>query len=281
MSCSARLPIYVILIALVIPSHTYLGFIKLQALVMMALYLLGFFMALVVAKVMSWMMKSNEQSIFLMELPVYRAPRWRNALITMYEKAKIFIVDAGKVILVIALILWALATYGPSGKMDEVDKKYNSISTLQQGKLTVEQEEQKATDRLEQSYAGILGKTIEPAIRPLGYDWKMGIALISSFAAREVFVGTMATLYSVGEADETSVPLRQKMAKAQRTDGSKVYTLATGMSLMIFYAFAMQCMSTIAIVKRETRSWKWPMIQLVYMTGLAYLAALLVYQLLK
>jgi ferrous iron transport protein B len=248
---------------------------------MMALYLLGFFMALVVAKVMSWIMKSNEQSIFLMELPVYRAPRWKNALITMYEKAKIFIVDAGKVILVIALILWAMATYGPPGRMDEVDKKYDSISTLQQGKLTVEQEEQKATDRLEQSYAGILGKSIEPAIRPLGYDWKMGIALISSFAAREVFVGTMATLYSVGEADETSIPLRQKMVKARRANGSPVYTLATGMSLMVFYAFAMQCMSTIAIVKRETRSWKWPMIQLAYMTGLAYLASLFVYQLLK
>jgi ferrous iron transport protein B len=281
MSCSARLPIYVILIALVIPSQTYLGFIKLQALVMMALYLLGFFMALVVAKVMSWIMKSNEHSIFLMELPVYRAPRWKNALITMYEKAKIFIVDAGKVILVIALILWALATYGPPGRMAVVDKKYETIAAMQNGKLSVEQDEQRATDRLEQSYAGILGKTIEPVIRPLGYDWKMGIALISSFAAREVFVGTMATLYSVGDADETSVPLRQKMAKARRSDGTPVYTLATGVSLMIFYAFAMQCMSTIAIVKRETRSWKWPMIQLAYMTGLAYLAALLAYQLLK
>lgn len=281
MSCSARLPIYVILIALVIPPHNYFGFIKLQALVMMALYLLGFFMALIVAKVMSWVMKSREHSIFLMELPVYRAPRWRNALITMYEKAKIFILDAGKVILVIALILWALATYGPSGRMDTVERKFAALSALQHDTLSVAQQEQKATDRLEQSYAGMLGKSIEPAIRPLGYDWKMGIALISSFAAREVFVGTMATLYSVGEADETSIPLRQKMARARRADGSKVYTLASGLSLMVFYAFAMQCMSTIAIVKRETRSWKWPLIQLGYMTGLAYLAALLVYQVLK
>lgn len=281
MSCSARLPIYVILIALVIPDHTFLGFIKLQALVMMALYLLGFFMALLVAKVMSWIMKTSEHSIFLMELPVYRAPRWKNALITMYEKAKIFVTDAGKVILVIALVLWALATYGPTQKMKAVDKKYEAISLQQGGKLTATQNEQRATDKLEQSYAGILGKVIEPVIRPLGYDWKMGIALISSFAAREVFVGTMATLYSVGEADETSVPLRQKMAKARNPDGTKVYTLATGLSLMIFYAFAMQCMSTIAIVRRETRSWKWPLIQLAYMTGLAYVAALVVYQLLK
>ena len=148
-------------------------------------------------------------------------------------------------------------------------------------RVSTEQEEQLATDKLEQSYAGILGKTIEPAIRPLGYDWKMGIALICSFAAREVFVGTMATLYSVGDADENSKPLREKMTNARRADGTPVYTLATGLSLMIFYAFAMQCMSTIAIVKRETKSWKWPLIQLAYMTGLAYLSALLVYQLLK
>lgn len=281
MSCSARLPIYVILIALVIPDYMILGIFKLQALVMMGLYLLGFAMALVVAKVMSWVMKSREHSIFLMELPVYRAPRWKNALITMYEKARIFVTDAGKVILIIALVLWAMATYGPPGNMDAVNHKYTAISSRQGDSLTVVQQEQKATERLEQSYAGILGKTIEPVIRPLGYDWKMGIALISSFAAREVFVGTMATLYSVGGADETSVPLRQKMANERHPDGSKVYTPATGISLMIFYAFAMQCMSTIAIVRRETRSWKWPMIQLAYMTGLAYLSALLVYQLLK
>jgi ferrous iron transport protein B len=281
MSCSARLPIYVILIALVIPPHTYLGFIKLQALVMMGLYLLGFFTALIVAKVMSILMKNKENSIFLMELPVYRAPRWKNALMVMYEKAKIFIFDAGKVILVIALILWALASYGPPGKMDVVEQHYAGIAATQNDTLTVVQSEQKATDKLEQSYAGLLGKTIEPVIRPLGYDWKMGIALISSFAAREVFVGTMATLYSVGDADETSVPLRQKMANEKRADGTKVYTLATGVSLMIFYAFAMQCMSTIAIVKRETKTWKWPLIQMAYMTALAYLAAFVTYQLLK
>jgi ferrous iron transport protein B len=278
MSCSARLPIYIILIALVIPDVTYLGLFKLQALVMMGLYLLGFVMALAVAKVMSWVLKSRDHSIFLMELPVYRAPRWKNALMTMYEKAKIFVTDAGKVILVISLILWGLASFGPSGRMDAVVQQYETLSAQQNGKLSPEQESQLASDKLEQSYAGLLGKIIEPVIRPLGYDWKIGIALIASFAAREVFVGTMATLYSVGDADENSVPLRRKMANAKRTDGTPVYTLASGISLMVFYAFAMQCMSTIAIVKRETRGWKWPLIQLAYMTGLAYLAALLVYQ---
>ena len=281
MSCSARLPIYTILIALVVPERYLLGIFNLQALVMMGMYLLGFVTALVVARILSWSMKSREHSFFLMEMPVYRAPRWKNALITMYEKAKIFVTDAGKVIIIISLVLWALASYGPSGKMEAVAHTYEQLRLQQNGKLTDEQKKQEGSDKLEQSYAGIMGKTIEPAIRPLGYDWKMGIALISSFAAREVFVGTMATLYSVGEADENSKPLRAKMSAARRNDGSPVYTLATGLSLMVFYAFAMQCMSTIAIVKRETKTWKWPLIQLLYMTGLAYLMALLVYQLAK
>ncbi|MFT4061062.1 MAG: ferrous iron transport protein B [Edaphocola sp.] len=280
MSCSARLPIYIILIALAIPDQTYFGFVKLQALVMMGLYLLGFFMALAVSKVLSFLMKKKDHSIFLMELPVYRAPRWRNALMTMWEKAKVFVVDAGKVILLISLVLWALARFGPGGRMDAIDKKYAQLQQ-QQGSLTPEQEELRATEKLENSYAGLLGKTMEPVIRPLGYDWKIGIALISSFAAREVFVGTMGTLYSVGNADETSLPLREKMANARRADGSRVYTLATGLSLMVFYAFAMQCMSTVAIVRRETKSWKWPMVQVIYMTMLAYFSALLVFQLLK
>ncbi|PSK95021.1 ferrous iron transport protein B [Taibaiella chishuiensis] len=280
MSCSARLPIYTILIALVIPERYIFGIFNLQALVMMGMYLLGFVTALIVARILGWIMKSREHSIFLMEMPVYRAPRWKNALITMFEKAKIFVTDAGKVILVISLILWALASYGPAAKMDAVQLKYEQLAE-QQGSLTEEQKEQQGSEKLEQSYAGIMGKAIEPAIRPLGYDWKMGIALISSFAAREVFVGTMATLYSVGGADENSKPLREKMHAARRADGGPVYTLATGLSLMVFYAFAMQCMSTIAIVKRETKSWKWPLIQLAYMTGLAYIVALLVYQLAK
>ncbi len=278
MSCSARLPVYTILIALVIPSKLYLGFLSLQGLVMMGLYLLGTVMALVVAWVMKWFIKSTERSFFILELPTYRAPRWKNALTTMIEKAKIFVFDAGKVIMMISLLLWALSTYGPKEKMAGVTAKYEQLikdDPQQAGELN----KQRKTALLQSSFAGTLGKAIEPAIRPLGYDWKIGIALITSFAAREVFVGTMATLYSVGEdASTNNSTLREKMAAAVRPDGSKVYNLATGLSLLIFYVLAMQCMSTLAVVKRETRSWKWPMIQLVYMTGLAYLMSWVIYR---
>jgi ferrous iron transport protein B len=277
MSCSARLPVYTILISLIIPSKLYFGFLSLQGLVMMGLYLLGTVMALIVAWVMKWFIKSTERSFFILELPVYRSPRWSNALTTMIEKAKIFVFDAGKVIMVISLLLWALSTYGPKQKMQAVTVKYQQLiaSNPTQAK---ELNKQRKTELLQNSFAGTLGKAIEPAIRPLGYDWKIGIALITSFAAREVFVGTMATLYSVGEdTGANNSTLRQKMAAAVKPDGTKVYDLATGLSLLIFYVLAMQCMSTLAIVKRETRSWKWPVIQLLYMTGLAYLLSWLVY----
>ncbi|MBL7701019.1 MAG: ferrous iron transport protein B [Ferruginibacter sp.] len=278
MSCSARLPVYTILIALVIPSKLYFGFLSLQGLVMMVLYLLGTVLALIVAWVMKWFIKSAERSFFILELPTYRAPRWKNALTTMIEKAKIFVFDAGKVIMMISLLLWALSTYGPKQKMANVTAKYEQLIKANP-QQTDELNKQRKTELLQSSYAGILGKSIEPAIRPLGYDWKIGIALITSFAAREVFVGTMATLYSVGEdADENNTTLRQKMAAAVRQDGSKVYNLATGLSLLMFYVIAMQCMSTLAVVKRETKSWKWPIIQLVYMTGLAYLLSWVVYR---
>lgn len=281
MSCSARLPVYTILIALVIPSKLYLGFLSLQGLVMMVLYLLGTVMALVVAWVMKWFIKSTERSYFILELPMYRGPRWKNALTTMIEKARIFVFDAGKIIMIISLLLWGLSTYGPKEKMKAVTAKYDQLVAARPQQAN-ELEKQRKTALLENSFAGTLGKAIEPAIRPLGYDWKIGIALVTSFAAREVFVGTMATLYSVGEdADESNSTLRQKMAAAVRADGTKVYDLATGLSLLIFYVFAMQCMSTLAIVKRETRSWKWPAIQLVYMTGLAYLLSWLVYVIVK
>jgi len=278
MSCSARLPVYTILIALVIPSKLYFGFLSLQGLVMMGLYLLGTVMALIVAWVMKWFIKSTERSFFILELPTYRAPRWKNALTTMIEKAKIFVFDAGKVIMMISLLLWGLSTYGPPKKMSGVTAKYEQL-IKQDPQHAAELNKQRKTELLQSSFAGTLGKAIEPAIRPLGYDWKIGIALITSFAAREVFVGTMATLYSVGEdADANNSTLREKMGAAVRADGSKVYNLATGLSLLIFYVLAMQCMSTLAVLKRETRSWKWPMIQLVYMTGLAYLMSWIVYQ---
>lgn len=277
MSCSARLPVYTILIALVIPSKIYFGFLSLQGLVMMGLYLLGTVMALIVAWVMKWFIKSAERSFFILELPTYRGPRWSNALTTMIEKAKIFVFDAGKVIMVISLLLWGLSTYGPKQKMAGVTAKYEQL-IKNNPQQKAELNKQRKTELLQSSFAGTLGKAIEPAIRPLGYDWKIGIALITSFAAREVFVGTMATLYSVGDnADENSSTLRQKMAAATRPDGTKVYDLATGLSLLIFYVLAMQCMSTLAVVKRETRSWKWPTIQLLYMTGLAYLMSWIVY----
>jgi len=279
MSCSARLPVYTILIALVIPNKYLLGFLSIQGLVMMGLYLLGLVMALIVSYVAKWFIKIKEKSFFILELPVYRSPRWGNVIQTMINKARIFVFDAGKIIMVISLILWALSSFGPGKKMQQVTAHYEQLKA-QPGADVAQLEKEKNTVRLESSYAGILGKAIEPAIAPLGYDWKIGIALITSFAAREVFVGTMATLYSVGE-EENDLLLRDKMKMATRKDGSPVYNLAAGLSLMIFYVFAMQCMSTLAVVKRETRSWKWPVIQLIYMTGLAYLMSLIVYQLFK
>ncbi len=278
MSCSARLPVYTILIALVIPSRLYFGFLSLQGLVMMGLYLLGTVMALIVAWVMKWFIKSTERSFFILELPMYRTPRWNNALTTMIEKAKIFVFDAGKIIMMISLLLWGLSTYGPKKKMAGVSARYEQLIKTNPQQAN-ELNRQRKTELLQSSFAGILGKSIEPVIRPLGYDWKIGIALITSFAAREVFVGTMATLYSVGEDESASNnTLREKMAMAVRPDGTKVYDLATGLSLLIFYVLAMQCMSTLAVVKRETRSWKWPVIQFLYMTALAYLISWLVYE---
>ncbi|MBW7838273.1 MAG: ferrous iron transport protein B [Chitinophagaceae bacterium] len=279
MSCSARLPVYTVLIALVIPNKLFLGFISLQGLVMMLMYFLGTFMALAAAYVMKWFIRSKEKSYFILELPLYRGPRWKNIFHTMVEKAKIFVVDAGKVIMVISLILWALSSYGPKQKMQAVTAKYDQLISADPAN-TQEYENERQTAYLENSFAGRLGHAIEPVIHPLGYDWKIGIALITSFAAREVFVGTMATLYSVGsDADENSLTLREKMSAATWSDGSKVYTLAAGLSLLVFYALAMQCMSTLAIVRRETKSWKWPLIMLLYMTLLAYSTSFITYQL--
>lgn len=277
MSCSARLPVYTILIALVVPNHFYFGFLSLQGLVMMSLYMLGTVVALVVSYILKWVIHLKEKSFFILELPVYRVPRWKNVGVTMIAKAKIFVVDAGKIIIMISLLLWFLSSYGPSARMDRVEKKY---AILEQQATTPEMhmhlEKQFSSEKLQNSYAGILGKAIEPAIRPLGFDWKIGIALITSFAAREVFVGTMATIYSV--EDNNNSTLQQKMKNAVREDGTKVYTLPTALSLMVFYVLAMQCMSTLAVVKRELKSWKWPVFQFIYMTGLAYLFSFLVFR---
>jgi len=280
MSCSARLPVYTILIGLVIPQTNLLGFLSVQGLVMMGLYLLGLVMALIVSYVAKWFINIREKSFFILELPTYRSPRWNNVLPTMINKARIFVMDAGKIIMIISLVLWGLSSFGPDNTMQNLTQQYDQMKT-QPGAAIAQLDKEYHTAKLENSYAGIIGKSLEPAIAPLGYDWKIGIALVTSFAAREVFVGTMATLYSVGETDEGSLLLKEKMKAAVKPDGTPVFTLATGLSLMIFYVFAMQCMSTLAVVKRETRSWKWPVIQLIYMTALAYLMSWVVYQIFK
>jgi len=278
MSCSARLPVYTILISLVIDDTMYFGFLSLQGLVMMGLYLMGIIMALLASMVLKWFINIKEKSYFILELPVYRAPRWGNVGMTMIQKAKIFVVDAGKVIIMISLLLWFLSSYGPGEKMDQLNTQY-TLAVKSNPAQAAQLEKQYNTDKLANSYAGLLGKKIEPIIKPLGYDWKIGIALITSFAAREVFVGTMATLYSVEEDNNSS--LREKLRASVWPDGKPVYSLAAALSLMVFYVLAMQCMSTLAIVKRETQSWKWPTIQFFMMTGLAYLMSWAVYVIAK
>ena len=246
---------------------------------MMGLYLLGLLTGLLVAYIAKWWIKSKERSFFILELPTYRSPRWNNVINTMIQKAKIFVTDAGKVIMIISLILWGLSSFGPSNRMAAVEQQYKreQVANVQS---TEQINKNYQAAKLENSYAGIVGKSIEPIIRPLGFDWRIGIALITSFAAREVFVGTMATLYSVGEDDQEML-LSEKMRAAKRKDGTVLFSLAAGISLMIFYVFAMQCMSTLAITRRETKSWKWPAIQFVYMTSLAYIMSFIAYQLLK
>ena len=280
-SCSARLPVYTLLISLVVPEKMIWGIINLQGLTLMGMYLISIVAAVVVAFVMKFIIKAKERSYFIMELPVYRMPRWSNVLYTVYEKAKTFVFEAGKVIIAISIILWVLATFGPSDRFEAIDKKYASIEAQKDSVQISTLERDKSAEKLENSYAGILGHVIEPAIRPLGFDWKIGIALITSFAAREAFVGTMATIYSVDNDGEVAT-IRNKMRGAVNADtGLPVFTFATAFSLMLFYAFAMQCMSTVAVVYRETKSWKWPVIQLVYMTAMAYIASLIAFQLLK
>lgn len=272
MSCSARIPVYTILIALVIPDETVGGFIQLQGLVLFGLYALGTVSALLVAVVLKMIIKTKEKGFLLLEMPSYKMPRWGNVGLTVWEKVRIFVWDAGRVILAISIILWAMATYGPGERMQKAGELAEKEAIAQQ--LDEEQTNQLVSSaKLENSYIGIMGKGIEPVIRPLGYDWKIGISLITSFAAREVFVGSMATIYAVEDDGEENIPLLDKMRSEKRADGKPLYSLATGLSLMVFYVFAMQCMATLAVVKRETKSWKWPIIQLVYMGTLAYIGA--------
>ena len=278
-TCAARLPVYLIIIALIIPEGTFLGF-SYQALTLMSLYLIGFGMAIFSAYILDRVMKKERKFFFVVEMPNYKMPLLKNVLITVIEKTKTFVLEAGKIILAISIILWVMASFGPGEKFN------NAESIVTQNNIDIpkgELDDKIAAYRLEHSYIGIVGKTIEPVIRPLGYDWKIGIGLVASFAAREVFVGTLATIYSVGSAseDESIDTIKTKMANERYSDGRKVFTLASGISLLLFYAFAMQCMSTLAIVKRETKSWKWPMVQLVGMSIIAYIFALIAFQILN
>ncbi len=280
MSCSARLPVYTLLISLVIPSDARYYIFNMQGLILMALYLIGFFAALLSAWVMKFILQSKERSYFIMELPVYRMPRWKNVGYTMVEKVKVFLFDAGKVIVAISIILWVLSSYAPGNKFQEIEKKYStmeSVDSLSGDEISANL----AAEKLESSYAGRLGKQIEPFIAPLGFDWKIGISLVTSFAAREVFVGTMSTIYSVGDEENTKSIREKMLAEVNPRTGEKVFTPAVGFSLMLFYAFAMQCMSTIAVVYRETKHWKWPLIQFFYMGALAYISSFVAYTLLK
>jgi ferrous iron transport protein B len=280
MSCSARIPVYTLLIALVIPDERVFGFLNLQGLVLFGLYALGLVSALLVAAILKLIINSKEKGFLLLELPSYKAPRWGNVGITVWEKVKVFVIDAGKVILAISIILWALATFGPGDKMDLAAQQ--AQSQAKERKLnTAETDRMIASAKLENSYIGMLGKGIEPVIRPLGYDWKIGISLITSFAAREVFVGSLATIYAVHDDGSENKRLIDRLRAEKRSDGTPVYSLASGVSLMIFYVFAMQCMATLAVVKRETRSWKWPLIQIGFMGVLAYLGAYIAYQILS
>lgn len=276
MSCSARIPVYTLLIALVIPKATVLGFLNLQGLVLFGLYTLGLVAALLIAALLKLLIKTREKGFLLLELPSYKSPRWGNVGITVWEKVRVFVWDAGKVILAISIILWAMATFGPGDRMEKA--AINAENHAKELKLSQNETERfVASAKLENSYIGIMGKGLEPVIKPLGYDWKIGISLITSFAAREVFVGSLATIYAVQEDGGENKRLIDRMRSEKRADGTPVYSLASGASLMVFYVFAMQCMATLAVVKRETKSWKWPLIQMGFMGAMAYLGAFITY----
>jgi len=280
-TCSARIPVYVILIALVIPNKSFYGF-NLQGLTLLSLYGLGFAASIISAYILSKILKVKSTSHFIIEMPNYKLPSPKNIFITILEKTKAFVFGAGKIILAISIVLWFLASNGPSNTFGKAEEIVSKEIKLDQQKSSPKFISQKISSyKLEHSYIGILGKTIEPAIKPLGYDWKIGIALISSFAAREVFVGTLATIYSVENDDDTTGIKNRMRAEINPKTNKKIFDFPTGMSLLIFYAFAMQCMGTLAIVKRETNSWKWPLYQLFGMTGLAYVLAYITFNVLS
>lgn len=279
-TCSARLPVYAIIIGLVIPNERIFGFMNMQGLTLMLLYLIGFVTAIFSAYILNKILKIKGKTYFVVEMPNYKLPLFKNVGINVIEKTKAFVFGAGKIILAISIILWFLASYGPGKDFNEAEKIVSE--TYSNKPLNTEEfENAVASQKLESSYIGIMGKSIEPAISPLGYDWKIGIAIISSFAAREVFVGTLATIYSVGGTDNEGTIKNKMAAEINPATGQKVFNFASGISLLLFYAFAMQCAGTLAITKKETNSWKWPLGQLILMSGFAYLVALIAFQILK
>lgn len=281
MSCSARLPVYTLLIAVAIPNKYLWNIISLQGLIMLFMYFLGFIAVMLSALIFKFFIKSDAKNYFVLELPNYRRPKLTSIMYSMYTKTKHFVISIGKVIIIVSIILWALSSYGPPSKFIEIEQKYKEKAQIQ-GYNLQELNQEKQSELLEHSYAGMLGKVIEPVIRPLGYDWKIGIALVASLAAREVFVGSMATIYSIGDADDidAAIPtLEEKLKSKDPETGQYIFSPLVAISLMIFYAFAMQCASTLAVVYKETRSIKWPLIQFTYMTSLAYILSLIIYNL--
>ena len=280
MSCSARIPVYTLLIALVIPDEPVFGFFNLRGIALFSLYALGLVSALVIAFILKKIIRTKEKGFLVLEMPDFKSPRWQNVWITVFEKARIFVWDAGKVILAISVILWALASFGPGDSIEKAEQE----SSVQIAKKSWSEEEKNqfvASAKLEKSYMGIMGKTLEPLIEPLGYDWKIGVSLLTSFAAREVFVGSLATIYAVHDTSDDNTLLINRLRMEKKVDGTPIYTLATGCSLLVFYVFAMQCMSTLAVVKRETSSWKWPLFQLAFMGLLAYSMSFLTFMMLS
>ncbi|MBI1305233.1 MAG: ferrous iron transport protein B [Bacteroidetes bacterium] len=261
MSCSARLPVYTLLISMAVPNTYFFGFVSMKAVALLIMYIIGTVASLLAALVFKFILEQRSVNFFIMELPIYHPPRWKNVWMIVLHKSRSFVYEAGKIIIIVSIVLWFLASFGPG-----INKPWYQPQT---------------TENLEQSYAGHFGKAIEPVIEPVGFNWKIGIALLTSFAAREVFVGTMSTIYSVDD-EENLGHIRDKMMSETRPEtGKPVYTLAVIFSLMIFYAFAMQCMSTLAVVYKETGSWKWPAIQFVYMTVLAWLSSFCVFHILS
>lgn len=280
-TCSARIPVYIIIISLVIPQTYIFGFIPLQAFAMTMMYVIGFLAALIAGMILSKIIKADRKSYFIIEMPAYKAPILKNVFLNMYEKVISYIVGAGKIILALSVIIWFLGSHGPESTFGNAE---SIVAEKHQYDYLTEDEfyDEVASYKLESSYIGMAGKTIEPIFKPLGYDWKISIAVLTSFAAREVFVGNLATLYNLGaDAEEDEAKIIARMSNEKRTDGTPMFNFATGASLLLFYAFAMQCLSTVGVTKKETNSWKWTIVQLIFMTAVAYIAAFIAYQILK